>query len=107
MNKKVLIVCGWNIDRSPTAEDMLKNRKGFEVKSAGTRVGARNLVSKELIDWADLIFVMEQEHKEALMLIDPEVKKKITVLDIEDDYKRGDPRLVKILEKKLSRYIKL
>ena len=107
MNKKLLVVCGWNIDRSPTAEDILKNRKGFEVKSAGTRVGARNLVSKELIDWADLILVMEQEHKEALILIDPESEKKIKVLDIEDDYKRGDPRLVKILENRLLKHIEI
>lgn len=98
-------MCGWNIDRSPTAEDLLRNRKGFEVKSAGTRIGARNLVSKELIDWADIVLVMEEEHKQALKLIDPEAEKKIIVLGIEDYYKRGDPRLVKILEEKLSKYL--
>jgi predicted protein tyrosine phosphatase len=107
MTRKVLFVCGWNIDRSPTAEDLLKDREGFEVKSAGTRTGARNVVSKELIDWADLIFVMEQEHREALNLISPEAEKKIIVLGIEDDYKRDDPRLVKMLEEKLAKYLEV
>jgi predicted protein tyrosine phosphatase len=105
MTRKVLFVCGWNIDRSPTAEDLLKDRGGFEVKSAGTRMGARNVVSMELIDWADIVFAMEQEHKEAINLINPKAEKKIIVLGIEDDYKRGDPRLVKILEEKLSKYL--
>jgi predicted protein tyrosine phosphatase len=107
MTRKVLFVCGWNIDRSPTAEDLLKGKEGFEVKSAGTMPGARNKVSKELTEWAEMIFVMEQEQKEALELINPRAAKKIIVLDIEDNYKRGDPRLLEILEEKLSRYLQI
>ncbi len=107
MTRKVLFVCGWNIDRSTTAEDLFKDKKGFEVKSAGTRPGARSRVSKELIDWADMIFVMEQEHRENLELISPQAAKKIIVLNIEDNYKRGDPRLIEILKEKLSKYIQI
>jgi predicted protein tyrosine phosphatase len=107
MTKKVLFICGYNIDRSTTAEDLFKGKEGFEVKSAGTRLGARNVVSEELIDWADTIFVMEQEQMDALILINPQSKGKTIVLDIEDSYKRGDPRLVKILREKLSRYVEI
>jgi len=107
MTKKVLFICGWNIDRSPTAEDLLKDKEGYEVKSAGTRPGARNKVSKELTEWADIIFVMEQEHEVALKQINPEATKKIIVLNIRDNYKRGDPRLTKILTDKLSKYIQI
>jgi len=107
MTRKVLFVCGWSIDRSPAAEDLLKDKEGYEAKSAGVKPGARNKVSKELTDWAEIIFVMEQEHKEALKLINPRATKKIIVLNIQDDYKRGDPRLRKILEEKLSKHIQI
>jgi len=103
--KRVLFVCSGNIDRSPTAEALLKGKEGFEVKSAGTWIGARTIVSKELIDWADMIFVMEGHHKEALKQIDSKAEKKIIVLDIDDRYLRGDPELVRILKERLSKYL--
>ena len=36
MVEKILFVCTGNMDRSPTAESLLKGREGFEVRSAGT-----------------------------------------------------------------------
>jgi predicted protein tyrosine phosphatase len=104
MVKRVLFVCSGNVDRSPTAEALLKNKEGLDVRSAGTWEAARTVVSKELIDWADTIFVMEEHHKEALKMIDPKAQSKIIVLDIEDRYLRNDPELVKILKEKLSEY---
>jgi len=102
--KRVLFVCSGNIDRSPSAEALLRGKEGFQVKSAGTWVGARTVVSKELMDWAGMIFVMEKHHKEALKQIDPKVEKKIIVLDIDDHYLKGDPELTRILKEKLSKY---
>ncbi len=103
--KKVLFVCSGNIDRSPTAEALLKGREGFDVKSAGTWPSAPTFISKELIDWADVIFVMENHHREALLRIDPTSDQKIKVLDIGDRYLRDDPELVRLLREKLSRFI--
>jgi len=97
-------VCSGNIDRSPTAEALLKGKKGFEGKSAGTLPSAPTVVSKELMDWADRIFAMETAHKEAMLRIDPEAASKIAVLGIEDRYLKGDRELVRILKEKLSRY---
>ena len=102
--KKVLFVCSGNIDRSPTAEALLRGKEGFEVKSAGTWVGARTVVSKELTDWADIIFVMEEHHKETLKQINPKAEEKIIVLGIDDHYLKDDPELTKILKDKLSKY---
>lgn len=102
--KRVLFVCSGNVDRSPTAEALLRGREGMEVKSAGTWGGAGTIVSKELIGWADMIFVMEEHHREALTRIDPSAETKIIVLGIEDTYLRNDPELVKILKEKLSRH---
>jgi predicted protein tyrosine phosphatase len=104
MVKKVLFVCSGNVDRSPTAESLLKGKEGLEVKSAGTLIGAKTVVSKDLVNWADMIFVMEEHHKEAVEEIDPNVGKKIIVLDIEDTYLRNDPKLTNILKEKLSKY---
>ena len=105
LTKKVLFVCSGNIDRSPTAEALLRGKKGFEVKSAGTWAGAQKPVTKELIDWADIIFVMEEHHKEALKQIDAKADRKIIVLDIDDHYLKGDPELTRILKERLSKYL--
>ena len=61
MNKlKVLFVCTGNIDRSPTAEEIFRSYPGVEAKSAGTSELAPTRISKELVEWADLILVMEE-----------------------------------------------
>ena len=101
----MLFVCSGNIDRSPTAEALLRQKEGFEVKSAGTWMGARKVVSKELIDWADMIFVMEEHHKEALIRIDQNAEAKIIVLGVDDNYLKDDPELTRILKERLSEYL--
>ncbi len=105
MVRKILFVCSGNIDRSPTAEALLKGRNDFEVKSAGTWSGAPNVVSKELIDWADMIFVMEEKHREALKAIDQKADKKIIVLGIDDTFLKDDPDLIWLLKEKLTNYL--
>ncbi|UCE96408.1 MAG: protein tyrosine phosphatase [Candidatus Bathyarchaeota archaeon] len=105
MKRKVLFVCSGNIDRSPTAEALLRGKEGFEVRSAGTLVTAPKIVSKKLIDWADMIFVMEEHHKETLKKIDTKADAKIVVLDIADHYLKGDQELIEILKKKLLKYL--
>lgn len=104
MVKRVLFVCSGNVDRSPAAEAILRGKDGLEVKSAGTWKDAKTVVSKELIDWADMIFAMEEHHKEVLREIDPESEKKIIVLGVGDNYLRNDPELVNVLKEKLSKY---
>jgi len=104
MVKRVLFVCSGNFHRSPTAAMMFKDRKGFEVKSAGTSFGAPNPISAELVQWADKIFVMEEEHREFIAQQYPEADFKIIVLGIEDNYCRDDPQLKAILKEKLESY---
>jgi len=107
MVEKALFVCTGNMDRSPTAEWLLKGKKGFEAKSAGTWIHAEKRISKDLVDWADIIFAMEEKHKEAILAISPEAKDKVIVLNVPDIYGRNDPELVRILEEKLSRHLKM
>jgi predicted protein tyrosine phosphatase len=102
--KRVLFVCSQNRLRSPTAEQVFSNRVGFEVASAGTDPAAETLVSPELLEWADVIFVMERAHRNRLMKrFRPHLKsKRIVCLDIPDEFEYMDPVLVKLLEAKVG-----
>lgn len=104
MVKRILFVCSGNIHRSPTAAKMFEDRKGFEVRSAGTSLGVLNRIDAELIRWADKIFVMEEKHREIIVRQYPEAASKITVLGIEDNYYRDDPKLKAILKDTLESY---
>lgn len=105
--KRILFVCTANIDRSPTAEALLKNIRGFEARSAGVWFNARRRISEDLIEWADLIFAMEEYHKDIIVSLKPDAKNKVIVLNIPDIYLRDDPELIKILKVKLSEYLNI
>jgi predicted protein tyrosine phosphatase len=52
--------------RSPTAEQIFSEHPGIECTSAGLNRGAENPLTPELVEWAELIFVMERSHKAKL-----------------------------------------
>ncbi len=74
--------------RSPTAEQLLQGEPGYTVRSAGVDPNARTRVTKDLIAWADLIFVMERWH--GLILVEDFPKalegKRVVCLNIPDEY---------------------
>jgi len=100
---RLLFVCSGNLDRSPTAERLFQNWMGWwEAKSAGTMLSlARNPLTQELIDWADLVLVMEPMHAESIQAYFNCNPSKVRVLDIADIYVRDDPELVHELEMKV------
>lgn len=63
----VLFICSRNQWRSPTAEQVFRRYPGLSVRSAGTSRNAKKSVSCGLLQWADVICVMEQKHKDRLM----------------------------------------
>ena len=96
---KVLFICTANIERSPTGEDIFKDEPRYEVKSAGTMIGyAVNPLTLELVDWADIIFCMEEHHRRKVLRLSPESRDKTFVLDIPDIYPRGHPQLVSLIK---------
>lgn len=101
---RVLFVCSQNKLRSPTAEQVFSGRPGFEVASAGTDRSADNPVSSELIEWADVIFVMERAHRNRLgKQFRAQLKnKRVVCLDIPDDFDYMDPLLIRLLEAKVG-----
>ena len=104
--KKVLFVCTANHYRSVTGERIYKDRVDLEVQSAGTFPFAEQIVTKELIDWADIIFAMEHHHKDDMLGLVPEADNKIIVLEIPDIYQRMDPALIKLLKERVNPYLK-
>jgi predicted protein tyrosine phosphatase len=79
--------------------------KGVETKSAGTSIVAVNKITKELIQWADMIFVMEEKHERALARIDRSSRDKVRVLDIPDIFHRDQPELKKLLLERMRPYL--
>jgi predicted protein tyrosine phosphatase len=101
---RVLFVCSMNRLRSPTAEQVFANHPGIECDSAGLNNDADNPVTGELIEWAELIFVMEKSHRTKLAM---RFKKhlgnrRVVCLDIPDNYDFMDPELVQILKRKVT-----
>jgi predicted protein tyrosine phosphatase len=95
----ILFICSKNQWRSPTAENIWRKHPELNLRSAGKSQKARKTVSSNDIQWADIIFVMEEKHKNRLKddfsrLLSHKV---IHVLDIPDEYQYMDPHLIKEL----------
>jgi predicted protein tyrosine phosphatase len=105
--KKVLFVCSQNKLRSPTAEQVFAARQDLDVSSAGTNNDAENPLSHELIEWADIIFVMERSHRTKVQARYRAAlkNKRLICLHIPDDYDFMDPDLIQILQSKVPRYL--
>jgi predicted protein tyrosine phosphatase len=86
---------------------LFKNHPVHQAKSAGTSDKARIKINQKLIEWADIIFVMEQKHK---VLLNQRFSSAISdkqpiVLNIEDNYLFGDAELIEILKEALIDYL--
>ena len=103
---RVLFVCSQNRLRSPTAEQVFSQNAQFECASAGTNNDADNPLTSELVQWADVIFVMERAHRNKLGSKFKTVLggKRVICLDIPDDYSFMEPKLVRLLKTKVYRY---
>jgi len=103
----LLFVCSRNQWRSPTAENIYKNKQGLNIRSAGTENSARIKLSSSMVLWADIIFVMEKKHKQRIQeKFNQEIEDKIIViLDIADEYKFMDPELIEDLQTKVDYYL--
>ena len=101
---RVLFVCGKNRWRSPTAEQVFAHHPGVECQSAGTSNDADNPITTEHVEWAELICVMEKEHKAKLSArFRPSLAgKRIVCLDIPDNYKFMDTELISLLTRRVS-----
>jgi predicted protein tyrosine phosphatase len=104
----ILFVCTANVDRSRTAEDLYRDDPRFEVRSAGTAPFAKTPLTRELMQWADRIFVMcerEDRHRTLIKLRFPDLDRPVVDLDVEDRWVRGDPELVRRVLRSLRAHL--
>jgi predicted protein tyrosine phosphatase len=79
MKRHVLFICSGNCNRSPTAESLFLNSRFYEAKSGGTDRNAVARISQDLIDWADLVFVMSEKEDGHLTFIKSNFSLKVSV----------------------------
>ncbi len=105
--RKLLFVCSRNQRRSITAERLYDGFPGYAVKSAGTDPGSRVRVTRDHIEWADLIFVMEARHLNELRKKYKEFLpgKRLICLQIPEKYGCMTLELMDELREKLSLYV--
>lgn len=104
--KKVLFVCLMNRCRSKTGEDLFKDIPGLQVQSAGVSDDAERVVTRRMVQKADIVFCFETYQKKCLMMLRGRRRKpRIVCLDILDQYARGDFRLTYLLRDTVPRYL--
>lgn len=113
MVQTILFVCSANKQRSKTAEDYFSSKyDDIHFLSAGTNIKicereGTNPLTIEVLEQADLIFVMEQKHKKQISdYLNGKLKKELTVLNIPDIYKYYQKELIEILDRKVTPYFK-
>ena len=102
--RHVLFIYGRNLRRSPTAEAVFANHPGIETASAGLNPDAEEPLTAELVEWADLIFVMERSQRAKIAGRFRRSLKyaRVICLDIPDRFERMDPELVRLLQAKVT-----
>ncbi|MFK8050413.1 MAG: low molecular weight protein tyrosine phosphatase family protein [Halioglobus sp.] len=107
--RKLLFVCTENRLRSPTAEQVFSKYEGVEAIGCGTNSDAETPLSGDLVEWADIVLVMETSHKTKVSkkYRDLLKGKRLVCLDIPDNYECMQPELVRLLEARVPRYVRL
>ncbi len=105
--RRVLFLCSRNRLRSPTAEHVFAGRPDLDVASAGLSPDAEVPCTPELLEWAEIVFVMEKHHRTKLAArFRQHLKdKKVICLEIPDNYAFMAPALVSLLKAKVGRYL--
>ena len=105
--RRVLFICRVNRHRSATAERIFCKRADLDVRSAGTSEDALVRVSQRMLEWADLIFTMDELQGQALERMFPShpALDRLICLDIPDDFTFLDPVLVGLLEERVNEHL--
>ena len=121
MKKRILFVCYANMNRSPTAEELMKSmavERGFsvfgegsysrncdyEIMSAGINGDSENPMRQDLWDSFETIVAMDGFVKKLLLRI-YKPKKEVLNLNIPDIFPRNSPELKEKLRPHLERLL--
>ena len=103
----LLFVCSKNKLRSPTAEAIFSEYEAIEAIGCGVNSDSATPLSGDLVEWADVIFVMENIHKKKVsQKYQKQLKgKRIVCLNIPDRYQYMQTELITLLKNKVSHYL--
>lgn len=103
----ILFVCTDCRLRSPTAAKIYRRRPDLEVDCGGLGDLTKRPVTEEMVEWADIIFVMERRDVERMRGKWPVLvkNKRLINLGVPDEFAYMEGRLVKLLVRRLARYI--
>jgi predicted protein tyrosine phosphatase len=105
--RRVLFVCRQNRARSATAERLFCKRPDLDVRSAGTSDDALVRVNGRMLEWADVIFIMDDAQRQALARMFPShpCLERLICHEIPDDFLFLDPALVELLESRVRPHL--
>lgn len=105
MVRKVMFICAHNQTRSVAGEALVKDERGFEVRSRAAWRGTIRKVRPVDCAWADEIYVMMPGMAVPVLEACPNTdRKKIHPLWIPDTYSTCETALLKLLKKRLRQY---
>ena len=104
---RVLFLCRHNRMRSPTAERVFGKRADLDVRSAGTAPDALARVNARMLEWADVIFIMDDQQRRSLKrrFGSHPALENLICLDIPDDFAFMQPELVELLQERTKRHL--
>jgi len=104
---RVLFLCRHNRMRSPTAERIFSKRADLDVRSAGTSSDALARVNANMLEWADLIFIMDDRQRQSLrrQFAGHPSLDHLICLEIPDDFGFMQPELVDLLQTRASPHL--
>jgi protein-tyrosine phosphatase len=99
----ILVVCGRNKRRSRTAEYIFKNDSRFRIRSVGLSPKSERQIKEKDIEWADLIFVMEQGQDSRILGTYRHLEiPPIEILHIDDIYDYLDTELIDVMTERIN-----
>ncbi|MEO8077207.1 MAG: phosphotyrosine protein phosphatase [Acidobacteriota bacterium] len=103
----MLFVCRLNRSRSASAERLFCKRPDLDVRSAGTHGDAMVRVNQRMLDWAEVVFTMDDDQRRWLDRSFPghPAVSRLICLDIPDIYQFLEPALVTLLEERVAPHL--
>lgn len=105
----LLFVCSVGMLRSPTAAEYA-SKLGYNTRSCGSTVELALIpLTVNLIAWADkIVFINKENYLQAMQCFeesgwDATIKHKAVLWNIEDDFERNNPMLIKHIEVEMIR----
>jgi protein-tyrosine phosphatase len=106
--ERILFICTANVDRSRTAEDLYQDDERYEIRSRGVAKFATTELTRDDLDWAERVFVMDEkgdQHKTLIQMRFGKVHQEVIDLEIEDLWRRNDPELRRLLLRRLKKHL--